>query len=69
MFRFVNALQLFGIGASWGGFESLALPTSGFITRSAGSDDFGGPMLRLHIGLEDTKDLIADLAQGLRVLN
>ncbi|TCH97094.1 cystathionine beta-lyase [Roseococcus sp. SYP-B2431] len=69
MFRFVNALQLFGIGASWGGFESLALPTSGFITRTAGSGDFGGPMLRLHIGLEDTKDLIADLAQGLRVLN
>jgi cystathionine beta-lyase len=69
MFRFVNALQLYGIGASWGGFESLALPTSGFITRTAGPDDFGGPMLRLHIGLEDTKDLIADLAQGLRVLN
>lgn len=69
MFRFVNALQLFGIGASWGGYESLALPTTGFVTRTAGTGDFGGPMLRLHIGLEDTKDLIADLAQGLRVLN
>lgn len=69
MFRFVNALQLYGIGASWGGFESLALPTTGFVTRTAGTGDFGGPMLRLHIGLEDTQDLIADLAQGLRVLN
>jgi cystathionine beta-lyase len=69
MFRFVNALQLFGIGASWGGFESLALPTSGGITRTAGSGDFGGPTLRLHIGMEDTQDLISDLAQGLRVLN
>ncbi len=60
--RFVDALQLFGIGASWGGFESLALPTTGFIHRVA---DLGGPAVRLHIGLEDTTDLIADLDQAL----
>jgi cystathionine beta-lyase len=63
----VESLELFGMGASWGGFESLALPTS--VTRTAGSGDFGGPMMRIHIGLEDTADLIADLAAGLRVLN
>ena len=64
----VEALELFGIGASWGGFESLALPTTGFITRTAGSGNFGGPVVRLHIGLEDVADLIADLEQGLKVM-
>ncbi len=63
-----EALQLFGKGASWGGFESLALPT-GSITRTAGSGNFGGEMLRLHVGLEDVDDLKADLEQGLTVLN
>src|ERR1700722_20258191 len=56
---FVEALALFGIGASWGGFESLALPTTGFVTRTAGADRFAGPLVRLHIGLEDVADLIA----------
>jgi cystathionine beta-lyase len=65
---FVESLALFGIGASWGGFESLALPTNGFITRSAGTGEFGGEMVRLHIGLEEPADLIADLEQGLSVL-
>ena len=65
---FVEALDLFGIGASWGGFESLALPTTGSITRTAGSGKFAGPVVRLHIGLEDVADLIADLEQGLKVM-
>jgi cystathionine beta-lyase len=64
----VESLDLFGIGASWGGYESLVLPTRDSIRRSAGTGDFGGPMLRLHIGLEDPADLIADLARGLGVL-
>jgi len=68
VFRFVNALTLFGIGASWGGYESLAIPTTGFITRSAGTGDYGGQMVRIHIGLEDVPDLIADLRQGLATL-
>ncbi len=68
MFRFVDSLTLFGIGASWGGFESLALPTTGFITRTAGTGEFGGQTVRIHIGLEDVEDLRADLAQGLRAL-
>jgi len=65
---FCEALVLFGIGASWGGFESLALPTSGFVTRTAGGAPFAGPLVRLHIGLEDVDDLLADLDQGLAVL-
>jgi cystathionine beta-lyase len=65
---FVEALELFGIGASWGGFESLALPTTGFLTRTAGSGACGGPLVRLHIGLEDVDDVIADLDQGLAAM-
>ena len=65
---FVEALELFGIGASWGGYESLAVPTTGFITRTAGSGQFAGPVVRLHIGLEDVDDLLADLDQGLAVM-
>jgi cystathionine beta-lyase len=64
----VEALELFGIGASWGGFESLAIPTTGFITRTAGSGQFAGPVVRLHIGLEDVDDLLADLDHGLAVM-
>ncbi|WP_052389353.1 cystathionine beta-lyase [Belnapia moabensis] len=66
--RLIDSLALFGIGASWGGFESLAIPTTGFITRSAGTGEFGGPMARLHIGLEEPADLIADLEQALATL-
>ena len=65
---FVEALELFGIGASWGGFESLALPTTGFVTRTASPAKFEGPLVRLHIGLEDVDDLIADLDQALKVM-
>ncbi|MBU6498610.1 MAG: cystathionine beta-lyase [Rhodospirillales bacterium] len=64
----VESLALFGMGASWGGYESLALPTTGFITRTAGSGAFPGQVMRLHIGLEDPADLIADLERALAVL-
>ncbi len=67
--RFIDSLHLFGIGASWGGFESLVLPTTGFITRTASTGEFGGPMARIHIGLEEPADLIADLEQGLARLD
>jgi cystathionine beta-lyase len=67
--RLVNALKLFGIGASWGGYESLALPTTGFVTRTAGNiSAFGGAMVRFHIGLEEPADLIADLAAAFPLL-
>ena len=66
--RMIDALTLFGIGASWGGFESLALPTTGFLQRTAGSGAFSGPVCRFHIGLEEPADLIGDLEQGMRAL-
>jgi len=63
---FLNALTLFGIGASWGGFESLAIPFFELAsTRTATRWAPGGPTVRLHIGLEDVDDLIADLERGL----
>ena len=65
---FVEALELFGIGASWGGYESLAVPTTGNITRTAGTGAFAGPVVRIHIGLEDVDDLIADLEQALAAM-
>jgi cystathionine beta-lyase len=68
LFRLIDSLTLFGIGASWGGYESLALPTTGFITRTATSEDLGGQAMRIHIGLEDVADLIADLEQGMATL-
>jgi cystathionine beta-lyase len=68
LFAFVDGLRLFGIGASWGGFESLALPTTGFITRTVTSAELGGPAARFQIGLEEVDDLIADLAAGLERL-
>ncbi len=68
LFRLIDSLKLFGIGASWGGYESLALPTTGFITRTATSEDLGGQTMRIHIGLEDVADLIADLEQGFATL-
>ncbi len=64
----VERLDLFGIGASWGGYESLALPTTGFVTRTAGTGTFAGPVVRFHIGLEDPADLIADLERGLAAM-
>ena len=65
---FVEALELFGIGASWGGYESLALPTTGFVTRTAGTGEFGGPVVRLHIGLEDVGGPDRRSGAGLEVM-
>jgi cystathionine beta-lyase len=66
--RFVAALKLFGIGYSWGGFESLISVVSTHGTRSVADWSTCGPMLRLHIGLEDPNDLIHDLEQGFGTL-
>jgi cystathionine beta-lyase len=68
VYAMTNSLELFGIGASWGGFESLALPSGASITRTAGTGRFPGQMVRYHIGLEAPSDLIADLERGLNVL-
>ena len=61
---FLNRLTLFGIGASWGGFESLAIPFDCTPMRSATPWSPGGPTVRFHIGLEDVDDLIDDLTGG-----
>lgn len=64
--RVVDALELFGIGYSWGGYESLALAITPQDYRTVmPSPDADGPAIRLAIGLEDTDDLIADLEQAL----
>jgi cystathionine beta-lyase len=63
--RFIEALTLFGIGYSWGGYESLALPVDPERLRTVTAWKAEGPLVRLHIGLEDPDDLIEDLAQAL----
>src|SRR5580692_4509181 len=64
----LDSLKLFGMGFSWGGFESLIIPFDCTGYRTATEWAPGGPTLRLHIGLENVEDLKADLAQGFEVL-
>jgi len=61
---FVNALELFGIGSSWGGYESLVSVAHAEKIRTATRWNPGGETIRLHVGLEDPDDLIADLQRG-----
>ncbi|MGA8748661.1 MAG: cystathionine beta-lyase [Pseudolabrys sp.] len=65
---FLNELALFGLGYSWGGFESLAILFDCTEYRTATKWAPGGPALRFHIGLEDPDDLIADLERGFGAL-
>jgi len=65
---FLDELTLFGIGASWGGYESLAIPFDCSAIRTATKWAPGGPTVRFHIGLEDASDLIADLERGFAAL-
>ncbi|MEZ0279145.1 cystathionine beta-lyase [Methyloceanibacter sp.] len=67
--RMLDGLKLFGMGYSWGGFESLILPFDPSVYRTATKWKAEGPALRLHIGLEDVEDLKADLDAGLARLN
>ena len=62
--RFVEALQCFAIGYSWGGYESLVVPANLRGARSVRPWQ-GGPLIRLQVGLEDSHDLLADLDQAL----
>ena len=66
---FIDALTLFGLGFSWGGFESLAIHCDPQIRLRPDAPSFAGPVVRLHVGLEDADDLIADLRQALDVYN
>ena len=60
----LDSLKLFGMGFSWGGYESLVIPFDCAGYRTATTWNPGGPTLRFHIGLEDVGDLTADLEQG-----
>jgi cystathionine beta-lyase len=59
---FFDSLQLFGMGYSWGGYESLIVPSK--LHRTASQFTAEGPLVRIHAGLEDPNDLMADLEQG-----
>ena len=61
---FLDGLELFGIGYSWGGYESLALPSDCTGSRTATRFDPGGPTVRFSVGLEDIEDLKDDLDRG-----
>jgi cystathionine beta-lyase len=65
----LDSLKLFGMGYSWGGFESLAIPFDCADYRTATQWAPGGPTLRLHIGLENLEDLKADLERGFAAFN
>ncbi len=60
---FMDSLKLFGMGFSWGGYESLIIPAK--LHRTAAPFHAEGPLVRIHAGLENADDLIADLEQGL----
>ena len=68
--RFFDALELFSMGFSWGGFESLIIPCDPQLKRSKGHwiDQKVGPLLRIHVGLETVDDLIADLRAGFEAM-
>lgn len=64
----LGRLELFGMGFSWGGYESLIIPCDEQLNRTASKSSPGGSLLRIHAGLEDPSDLIADLANALDAL-
>ena len=68
VYAFMNELALFGMGYSWGGFESLVIAFDCTEYRTATKWLPGGPTLRFHIGLEDPGDLIADLELGFKAM-
>lgn len=64
--RFLDNLKVFGLGWSWGGYKSLAAPV--LLAHRAFATDFGGPVLRLNVGLECLDDLIWDLEGAFKSL-
>ena len=63
--RFINSLELFGLGTSWGGFESLVMPAIPHHLRAKAVQPDEGRLVRFHIGLEAADDLCADLRRAL----
>ena len=66
--KLLDSLKLFGLGYSWGGYESLAVHVN-LGDRTVAAHTYEGPVIRLQIGLEDTQDLINDLQQGLTTIS
>ena len=66
--KFVNKLELFGIGYSWGGFESLAIYHDMSKSRNFYKFGIDEHLVRIHIGLEDPQDLISDLKNSLKYI-
>lgn len=66
--RMLDGMELFAMGYSWGGFESLMIPSDVNALRTAYTWPYTGPLLRIHAGLEDADDLIKDLEAGLKRL-
>ena len=64
----LDNMELFGMGFSWGGFESLMILSHPALARTATTWDATGPLLRVHAGQEDPEDLIADLEDGFKRL-
>ncbi|MDH5747885.1 MAG: cystathionine beta-lyase [Rhodospirillales bacterium] len=64
----LDGMEMFAMGYSWGGYESLIIPADPSAIRTATSWEAKGPLLRLHAGLEDPEDLINDLERGLKRL-
>ena len=62
----LDYIKLFGMGASWGGYESLLIPTRPAALRTAVPWSEPGQIMRIHVGLEDPGDLISELEAGLR---
>lgn len=63
--RMFDGFSLFGMGSSWGGYESLIVPSNPSVYRSATEWNPGGQTVRIHVGLEDPADLIDELRKGL----
>ncbi len=66
LYKFINSLELFGKGLSWGGFETLILPYKLNEKRAAKTLKNGGHLVRVHIGLENPDDLVLDLNKALK---
>ena len=65
----LDDMEFFGMGSSWGGYESLLIPSAPEKNRTATEWNVDGQTLRIHVGLEDPDDLLADLDKGFDRLN
>ena len=69
MARMLDGMKLFAMGYSWGGYESLIIPSDPRTMRTTYDWPYSQPVIRIHAGMEDPKDLLADLEAGLKRLS